>query len=150
MLNPILCENATTAGVLWACGKNCFRPSANLICRSNFRNSRWTQRASGLIRSLRPGGAFDPKKEDADARRCVGRFRGGLTTKIHAVTGRSGRLVDFLLTARQRGDSPQGEVLLESFGPGKVGTIVADAAYASDAIRKLRAKVCIKPNPHAR
>ena len=37
------------------------------------------------------------------------------------------------------------------FERGEVGTIVADTAYDSDAIRKrgkqLKAKVCIKPNP---
>lgn len=74
-----------------------------------------------------------------------------MTTKIHAVIGRSGRLVDFRLTAGQRGDAPQGEALLEKFQAGEVGTIIADAAYDSDAIRqrgrRLKAKVCIKPNP---
>jgi putative transposase len=74
-----------------------------------------------------------------------------LTTKIHAITGKSGTLINFVLTAGQRGDAPQGERLLEQFDPGNVGTIVADAAYDSDSIRSrgkhLKAKVCIKPNP---
>lgn len=74
-----------------------------------------------------------------------------MTTKIHAVTGNSGRLIDFILTPGQRGDAPQGERLLEPFSRGEVGTIVADTAYDSDAIRergrKLKARVCIKPNP---
>ena len=73
-----------------------------------------------------------------------------MTTKVHAVTGRSGRLVDFRLTPGQRGDAPVGETLLEQFTPGQVGTIIADAAYDSDAIRQrgrqLQATVCIKPN----
>jgi|TARA_R110002126_G_scaffold8407_1_gene39822 transposase len=75
-----------------------------------------------------------------------------LTTKIHAVTGACGKLVHFLLTAGQRGDAPQGERLLEKFKPGEVGVIVADTAYDSDTIRqhgrRLKAKVCIKPNPN--
>ena len=74
-----------------------------------------------------------------------------MTTKIHAVTGTSGRLVDFRLTAGQRGDAPLGNTLLDDFAPGEVGVIIADAAYDSDAIRqrgrRLKAKVCIKPNP---
>lgn len=73
-----------------------------------------------------------------------------MTTKIHAVTGAHGTLIDFVLTAGQCGDAPQGEMLLDKFAVGAVGTIVADAAYDSDAIRKrgkrLKAKVCIKPN----
>ena len=74
-----------------------------------------------------------------------------MTTKIHAATGCNGRLIQFVLTAGQRGDAPQGERLLETFRSGQVGTIVADAAYDSNAIRQrgrqLKAKVCIKPNP---
>ena len=70
---------------------------------------------------------------------------------MHAITGKAGRLIDFVLTAGQRGDAPQGERLLERFESGEIGTIVADAAYDSDAIRqrgrKLKAGVCIKPNP---
>lgn len=56
-----------------------------------------------------------------------------------------------MLTAGPRGDAPQAEALLESFEPGQVGAILADAAYDSDAIRdrgkRLKARVCIKPNP---
>ena len=67
------------------------------------------------------------------------------------MTGKSGRLIGFTLTAGQRGDAPQAEHLLEFFQPGQIGTIIADTAYDSDAIREqgkqLRAKVCIKPNP---
>ena len=66
------------------------------------------------------------------------------------MTGRSGRLVTFQLTVGQRGDAPLGEQLLKDFKRGEVGTIVADTAYDSDAIRRrarqLRARVCIKPN----
>lgn len=69
---------------------------------------------------------------------------------MHAVTGKTGQLVNFVLTGGQCGDAPQGEKLLEQFEQGDVGTVVADAAYDSDAIRqrgrKLKAKVCIKPN----
>jgi len=79
------------------------------------------------------------EKSDADERRCLGRIRSGLTTKIHAVTGECGKLVHFLLTPGQK------------FKPGKAGGIVADTAYGSDSIRqhgrRLKAKVCIKPNP---
>lgn len=56
-----------------------------------------------------------------------------------------------MLTAGQRGDAPEGERLLERFEPGQVGSILADTAYDSDAIRRrgeqLKASVCIKPNP---
>lgn len=55
-----------------------------------------------------------------------------------------------MLTAGQRGGTPEGERLLERFEPGQVGSILADTAYDSDAIRacgeRLGASVCIKPN----
>ncbi len=55
-----------------------------------------------------------------------------------------------ILTAGQCGDAPQGERLLEDFGSGTVGHVVADAAYDSDAIRqhirKRGAKACLKPH----
>lgn len=67
------------------------------------------------------------------------------------MTGKNGRLIGFTLTGGQRGDAPQAEHLLESFAPGQIRVLIADAAYDSDAIRKrckqLKAKVCIKPNP---
>jgi putative transposase len=62
--------------------------------------------------------------------------------------------VRLLITAGQCGDAPQAEGLLEGFQQGMVGHVVADAAYDSDAIRerarRLRAKVCIRPNPTRR
>lgn len=67
------------------------------------------------------------------------------------MTGKTGKLINFVLTPGQRGDAPLGEHLLESFHRGQVGTVIADAAYDSNAIRDpakgLKAKVCIKPNP---
>ena len=67
------------------------------------------------------------------------------------VTGKTGTLINFILTPGQRGDAPLGEHLLESFGRGQIRAVIADAAYDSNAIRdranRLKAKVCIKPNP---
>ncbi|MEM1062451.1 MAG: transposase [Planctomycetota bacterium] len=101
-------------------------------------------------RSRRPGRGGGPtKKEDADARRCLGRSQGGLTTKIHAAV--DARVVKLRLTPGQRGDAPQGERLLDDFRRGQLRRVTADAAYDSGSIRRrvrsLRAKCCIKPNP---
>ncbi len=89
------------------------------------------------------------KKADAHLRRCLGRSRGGLTTKLHAAVDRVGRLLQLTLTPGQRNDSTQAAALLEQFQPHEVGHVLADAAYDSDATRKrvqqLKAKACIKP-----
>ncbi len=59
-----------------------------------------------------------------------------------------GRLLRLLITPGQRGDAPLAEILLEGL---RAGHVLADAAYDSDAIRdlirKMKARVCIKPNP---
>ncbi len=58
-------------------------------------------------------------------------------------------MVTMIVTAGQCGDAPQGERLLDSLPSGKVGHVVADAVYDSDAIRqrikKKGAKACLKP-----
>lgn len=59
--------------------------------------------------------------------------------------------MQLILTAGQRGDAPQGRALLKEFEPGKIGHVVADAAYDSNTLREqvrlLKAKACIRPNP---
>lgn len=63
----------------------------------------------------------------------MGRSRGGLTSKIHALTDAEGRPVDFRLTAGQAADCKQAEALTESLGEGDI--LLADRAYDTDAIR---------------
>ncbi|OJF99713.1 transposase, partial [Pararhizobium antarcticum] len=63
----------------------------------------------------------------------MGRSRGGLTTKIHALVDAEGRPVRLELTAGQAGDAPMAEKLLSDLQPGS--TLLADRAYDTDAIR---------------
>ena len=63
----------------------------------------------------------------------MGRSRGGLTTKIHALTDAEGRPVRLELTAGQAADAPMAEKLLADLQPG--ATLLADKAYDTDAIR---------------
>jgi len=88
------------------------------------------------------------KKEEADQRRCLGRSRGGWTTKIHAAVNGHGQPLRLLLTPGQKGDAPQAPTLLEGLLPRHV---LADAAYDSNKIRDLvhqaNGQACIRPNP---
>lgn len=81
-------------------------------------------------------------------RRGLGRSRGGLTTKLHAAVSEHGQLLRLIVTPGQSGDAPQAPALLQGL---RVRYVLADAAYDSDAIRtligKLKARVCIRPNP---
>jgi transposase len=65
----------------------------------------------------------------------MGRSRGGLTTKIHAVVDAEGRPVELTLTAGQTHDSKMAEPMLSDIGQGT--TLLADRAYDTDALRAL-------------
>lgn len=71
-----------------------------------------------------------------------------MTTKLHAAVNEQGQPLRLILTPGQRGDAPQAEALLVDL---RVGHVLADAAYDSDAIRrlirKMKAIACVKPNP---
>jgi transposase len=80
----------------------------------------------------------------------MGRSRGGLTTKIHAVVDANGNPFTLKLTEGQAHDGRSAQDTLDSVGPGQ--TLLADRAYDSDALRealaKRRAKANIKPMPN--
>jgi len=65
----------------------------------------------------------------------MGRSRGGLTTKIHALVDAEGRPVRLELTAGQTHDSQPAPAMLEAMREGTI--LLADKAYDSDAIRQL-------------
>ena len=68
----------------------------------------------------------------------MGRSRGGLTTKIHALVDADGRPVRLMLTAGQANDAPVAGALLEDLAEG--ATLIADRAYDTNAIRALAAE----------
>lgn len=79
----------------------------------------------------RPPASRNGKKGDRD--HCLGRSRGGLTTKIHAVVDAQGLPIRLSLTAGQSHDGQAADDLLDHV---KAGTIVlADKAYDADRIR---------------
>ena len=64
----------------------------------------------------------------------MGRSRGGLTTKIHALTDAQGRPLRFILTGGQAHDSTTAAELLA----GRTGSsVIADKAYDNNALREL-------------
>ncbi len=64
----------------------------------------------------------------------MGRSRGGLTTKIHALVDAEGRPIRMALTPGQAHDGTTAEELLANLTPG--ATLLADKAYDSNAIRQ--------------
>ena len=64
----------------------------------------------------------------------MGRSRGGLTSKIHALVDADGRPVALRLTGGQVHDSQEAEALLDAMPEG--ATLLADKGYDSNAIRE--------------
>ena len=74
----------------------------------------------------------------------MGRSRGGLTTKIHALVDAEGRPVRLSLTPGQAGDAPEAVPLMADVGSG--ATLIADRAYDTNAIRDHAANAGIWAN----
>jgi transposase len=63
----------------------------------------------------------------------MGRSRGGLTTKIHALVDADGLPIALKLTAGQAHDGRSAQDMFDSVGEGDI--LLADRAYDSDALR---------------
>ena len=63
----------------------------------------------------------------------MGRSRGGLTTKIHALVDTNGLPIALKLTAGQAHDGKSAQDMLGTMGDGDI--LLADRAYDSDALR---------------
>lgn len=68
----------------------------------------------------------------------MGRSRGGLTTKIHALVDANGNPIALKLTEGQAHDGKSAIDMLERLSAGQ--TLLADRAYDSDALRKTLAE----------
>ncbi len=79
----------------------------------------------------------------------MGRSRGGLTTKIHALVDANGLPVVLKLTEGQAHDGRSAADMVAGLGPGQI--LMADRAYDSDALRSTMtargAWANIKPMP---
>ena len=79
----------------------------------------------------------------------MGRSRGGLTTKIHALVDANGLPVALKLTPGQAHDGRSAADMLDGLSEGQI--LLADRAYDSNALRETMNKrgawACIKPMP---
>lgn len=99
-----------------------------------------TARSFASINTLRA-----PQKEGAQS---IGRSRGGLTTKIHALVEALGNLARWRLSAGQAADVTEAEPLLDGVA---AKTVAADKAYDSQAlIDTITASGAQAVIPHAR
>ena len=79
----------------------------------------------------------------------MGRSRGGLTTKIHALVDACGLPIVLKLTEGQAHDGRSAQDMLDTLGPGQV--LLADRAYDSNALHEMLqsrgARANVKPMP---
>ena len=82
----------------------------------------------------------------------MGRSRGGLTTKIHALVDAEGLPIALKLTEGQAHDGRSAEDMLQQMKAGQI--LLADRAYDSDAMRQRLAErgawANVKPMPNRR
>ena len=80
----------------------------------------------------------------------MGRSRGGLTTKIHALVDANGLPIAIKLTEGQAHDGRSADNMLDGLHPGQI--LLADRAYDSNALRNATAAqgawANIRPMPH--
>lgn len=80
----------------------------------------------------------------------MGRSRGGLTTKIHALVDTEGRPIHLKLTAGQAHDGRSAVDMFQTVEAGHI--LLGDRAYDSDRLREdLKSRgawACIKPMPN--
>ena len=75
------------------------------------------------------------KKEGAsEQEQCLGRSRGGFSSKIHLLVDALGFPLQFILTGGERHDLSQAESLLAPF---HFDAVIADKGYSSDPLREL-------------
>ena len=86
------------------------------------------QRLSGLIHLQR----VPLKKNDGQGDEALGRSPGGFTTKLHAAVSDTFLPLCFILTGGARHDVTQASALIAGY---TCDTVIADAAYDSDAFR---------------
>ena len=80
----------------------------------------------------------------------MGRSRGGLTTKVHAVVDANGLPIQLKLTEGQAHDGRSAADMVDAMSPGQI--LLADRAYDSDGLRNRLAEkgawANIKPMPN--
>jgi transposase len=95
--------------------------------------------------------AANAQKKIKDSR-CMGRSRGGLTTKIHALVDAEGLPIDLKLTEGQAHDGRSAQDMLDALVEDQI--LLGDRAYDSDAQRlsleERGAWANIKPMPNRR
>lgn len=86
---------------------------------------------------------FEPWVEKGGRGRLIGRTKGGMNTKLHAVTDENGRPISFFMSAGEASDYTGAAALLNSLPPAQ--WLLADRGYDADWFREGLQNKGIKP-----
>ena len=96
---------------------------------------RGAEHGFNVDQSIRAGRSWNKKASKSQASSSIGKTRGGLNTKIHAIVGKDLRPVAFLLSAGNVDDCTEAVPLLKLLPDLKDCDILADKAYGTKEIR---------------
>ena len=99
---------------------------------SCFRGLRWRHPDDRLVLDPCASACRERSKKTVRSR-CMGRSRGGLTTKVHALVDAEGRPIALKLTEGQAHDGRSAADMFDTVQAGHI--LLADRAYDSDALR---------------
>ena len=97
---------------------------------------RGAEHGFNVDQSIRAGRSWNKKASKSQTSSSIGKTRGGLNTKIHAIVGKDLRPVAFLLSAGNVDDCTEAVPLLQQIPDLKDCNILGDKAYGTKEIRE--------------
>ena len=110
-------------------------PEENLRALRDLEHWRGTEHGFNVDQSVCAGRSWNKKASKTQTSSSIGKTRGGLNTKIHAIVGTGLRSVAFLLSAGNVDDCTEAVPLLKLLPDLKDCDILADKAYGTKEIR---------------
>ena len=110
-------------------------PEKGLRALRDLEHWRGAEHGFNVDQSIRAGRSWNKKESKSQTSSSIGKTRGGLNTKIHAIVGKDLRPVAFLLSAGNVDDCTEAVPLLKLLSDLKDCDILADKAYGTKEIR---------------
>ena len=112
-----------------------WNPEENLRALRDLEHWRGAEHGFNADQSIRAGRSWNKKASKTQTSSSIGKTRGGLNTKIHAIVGKDLRPVTFLLSAGNVDDCTEAVPLLKLLSDLKNCNILANKAYGTKEIR---------------
>ncbi len=134
-LTPGEGDKTTGGGLAWGSGCSLSLTPELVMFTDNADPVKLLAHGFNVDQSIRAGRPWNKKASKTQASNSIGKTRGGLNTKIHAIVGKDLRPVAFLLSAGNVDDCTEAVPLLKLLPGLKDCDILADKAYGTKEIR---------------